>query len=44
LAKRSWVKISQIRTLPVERLGRRLARASDEGLARVVEGLVEIVG
>jgi mRNA interferase MazF len=44
LAKRSWVKISQIRTLSVDRLGRRLARASDEELARVVEGLNEIVG
>jgi mRNA interferase MazF len=44
LPKRSWVKISQIRTLAVERLGRRLARAADEGLARVVDGLNEIVG
>lgn len=44
LPKRSWVKISQIRTLAVERLGRRLARASDEELARVIEGLHEIVG
>ena len=44
LAKRSWVKISQIRTLAVERLGRRLALAADEELARVVEGLNEIVG
>jgi len=44
LAKRSWVKISQIRTLSVERLGRRLALAADEELARVVEGLNEIVG
>ena len=44
LPKRSWVKISQIRTLAAERLGRRLARASDEELARVIEGLNEIVG
>ena len=44
LPKRSWVKISQIRTLSVERLGRRLARASDEEMAAVVDGLVEIVG
>jgi mRNA interferase MazF len=44
LPKRSWVKISQIRTLAVERVGKRLGRASAEQLARVVEGLHEIVG
>jgi len=44
LPKRSWVKIGQVRTLRVERIGRRLARASDEDLARIVEGLTEIVG
>ncbi len=44
LPKRSWIKISQIRVLAVERLGKRLARASAEELSRVVEGLNEIVG
>ena len=44
LTKRSWIKISQIRTLAVERIGRRVARASEEELARVVEGLNEIIG
>lgn len=44
LPKRSWVKISQIRTLAVERVGRRLTRVSDEELTRVVEGLNEIIG
>jgi mRNA interferase MazF len=44
LSKRSWVKISQIRTLAVERIGRRLGIASEEDLARVVEGLNEIIG
>ena len=43
LPKRSWIKISQVRTLAVERLGRRLARVSDEDVARVVEGLSEII-
>ena len=43
LPKRSWVKISQIRTLAVERIGRRIARASEEELERVVEGLNEII-
>ena len=44
LPKRSWVKISQIRTLSVARIGRRLARASDAELGSVVDGLVEIIG
>jgi mRNA interferase MazF len=44
LAKRSWIKISQVRTLSVDRLGARLARASDEELARVLDGLNEILG
>jgi mRNA interferase MazF len=44
LPKRSWIKISQVRTLATERIGRRLARASEEELAEVVEGLNEIVG
>jgi mRNA interferase MazF len=43
LPKRSWVKISQIRTLAVERVGSRLGSASQEELARVVEGLNEII-
>jgi mRNA interferase MazF len=44
LAKRSWIKISRIRTLSTDRVGRRLARASEEELARVVDGLNEILG
>jgi mRNA interferase MazF len=44
LDKRSWIKISQIRTLSVDRIARRLARASEEELARVLDGLNEILG
>jgi len=44
LPKRSWVKISQIRTLATERIGRRLGRAAPEELAQVLEGLNEILG
>jgi mRNA interferase MazF len=44
LTKRSWIKISQIRTLSVDRIGRRVGRASEEELARVVDGLTEILG
>lgn len=43
LPKRSWLKISQIRTLAVERLGARLSRVSEAELERVIEGLLEIV-
>jgi mRNA interferase MazF len=43
LAKRSWIKIGQVRTLSVERIGKKLARASEEEMARVIEGLNEIV-
>ena len=44
LSRRSWVKISQIRTLSVERIGQRIARASEEELSRVLDGLNEIIG
>jgi mRNA interferase MazF len=36
--------MSQIRTLAVERISRRIGQASPEELARVVEGLNEIIG
>lgn len=44
LPRQSWVKISQIRVLAVERIGGRMGRASPEELAQVVEGLYEIIG
>ena len=44
LPKKSWVKISQIRTLAAERIGQRLGKASPEELAQVIEGLNEIIG
>lgn len=44
LTKPSWIKISQVRTLSVDRIGRKLARASEEELARVLDGLNEILG
>ena len=43
LPKRSWVKISQIRTLSVERLGRRIGKASVDQLEQIFEGLKEII-
>lgn len=44
LPKRSWVKMSQVRTLSTERLGRRLGTVTPEELARVIDGLFELVG
>jgi mRNA interferase MazF len=44
LPKRSWVKISQIRTLSVKRLGKKIGSASIEEVDQVIEGLNEIVG
>ena len=35
---------SQIRTLAIERIGKRRGRASPEELAQVLEGLNEILG
>ncbi|MEW5813776.1 MAG: type II toxin-antitoxin system PemK/MazF family toxin [Spirochaetota bacterium] len=44
MLKRSWVKISQIRTLAVERIGKKIGRAAPEEIAQVIEGLDEIIG
>lgn len=44
LPKHSWVKISQIRTLSVERIGKRMGKVSPEELVQVIEGLNEIIG
>jgi mRNA interferase MazF len=44
LPKKSWAKISQIRTLSVERIGRRLGHASAEEVSQIIDGLTEIVG
>lgn len=44
LPKEAWIKISQIRTLPVDRLGARIGRLSPEALDTVLAGLNEILG
>jgi mRNA interferase MazF len=43
LPKRSWVKISQIRTLSTERLGRKIGRVNSEEIDTIIEGLNEIL-
>lgn len=44
LPKKSWVKISQVRTLSVLRLGKKIARVAPEELETIVEGLNELIG
>ena len=44
LPKTSWVKISQIRTISVDRLGKRIAVADADTVDRLVDGLVELIG
>jgi len=44
LPKKSWIKISQIRTLSVQRLGKKITRVSPKDMNKVIEGLLEIIG
>jgi len=43
LPKESWVKISQVRTISVERLGGRIGAVEPDEVAQVVEGLIELI-
>lgn len=44
LPKKSWVKISQIRTLSVERIGNKIYRIENKIVSQIIEGLNEILG
>jgi mRNA interferase MazF len=44
LPRRSWVRISQIRTLSINRIGGEITRISPETVERVLAGLDEIIG
>ncbi|MBW1903430.1 MAG: type II toxin-antitoxin system PemK/MazF family toxin [Deltaproteobacteria bacterium] len=44
LPKKSWAKISQVRTLSVKRIQEKVGRATEEELALVIDGLSEIIG
>ncbi|MBW2569732.1 MAG: type II toxin-antitoxin system PemK/MazF family toxin [Deltaproteobacteria bacterium] len=44
LPKRSWAKISQIRTLSVKRLRKKIGIAKPEEINLIIEGLNEIIG
>jgi mRNA interferase MazF len=43
LPKRSWAKMSQVRTLSTERIGKLIGRVPREELTQVIEGLNEII-
>jgi mRNA interferase MazF len=44
LPKKSWAKISQVRTLSTKRIGKKIASASPEELVSIIDGLNEIIG
>jgi mRNA interferase MazF len=44
LPKRSWAKISQIRTLSVQRLQKKIGKVSPEALEQIVQGFNELIG
>ena len=43
LPKKSWAKISQVRTLSTKRIGKKIASASPEELVSIIDGLNEII-
>jgi mRNA interferase MazF len=44
LDRESWIKISQVRTLSTQRLGRRVGSVGETALQEIVAGLLELVG
>lgn len=44
LPRKSWVKISQVRTLSIKRIGKIITSVSREELFSVIDGLNEIIG
>ena len=44
LPKPSWVKISQIRTISVDRLCKRIAALDTEVLSQLIDALIELIG
>jgi mRNA interferase MazF len=44
LPKPSWVKISQVRTISVDRLGKRITSVDSDMLGQLVDGLLELIG
>jgi mRNA interferase MazF len=44
MPKPSWLKMSQIRTISVDRLGERIAALQSETLSDALDGLLELIG
>lgn len=44
LQPQSWVKISQIRTLSVEHIGKKIGKVTSDELDQIINGLNEIIG
>jgi mRNA interferase MazF len=44
LPKPSWVKISQIRTISIDRLGAKIVALGPEILDQLIDGLLELIG
>ena len=44
LPKRSWAKTSQIRTLSVQRLKKKIGKASAGEMEQILDGLNELIG
>ena len=44
LPRPSWVKISQIRTISVDRLGKRIAALEAGAVDQLIDGLLELIG
>ncbi len=44
LPKKSWALMGQVRTLSVERIGKKLGLVSIEQIDQIVEGINEIIG
>ena len=44
LPKPSWVKISQIRTISTDRLGKKIGALDPETLDQLIDGLLELIG
>jgi mRNA interferase MazF len=43
LPKESWIKISQIRTISLERLGKRISRLDESEINQAIDGLLELI-
>jgi mRNA interferase MazF len=43
LPKPSWIKISQIRTISVERLGKKISALETATLSQLIDGLLDLI-